>query len=101
MRPHEVNDEHHDQAARGPGDGQVEEVVLNLDNDDDGDAEEAVAEKPARDPESPSRAEWLSHQATHLQFRSWCAECVAGRSDNPGHRKVALEERSIPEISMD
>ena len=76
-------------------------MVLNPEDDDDGDVEEAVVAKPARDPKSPSKAEWLSHQATHLPFRSWCAECVAGRSGNQGHRKVAPEERSVPEISMD
>jgi hypothetical protein len=101
VRLQDVNIENHDQTARGFGDGQVEDVVPNRDENEEWDAEEAVAVKPARDPKSPSRAELLNHQATNLPFRSWCAKCVAGRSDNPGNRKVAPEERSVPEISMD
>ena len=36
----------------------------------------------ARSPSSPSRAEREAHEATHFPFRSWCAACVRGRSDN-------------------
>ena len=63
--------------------------------------EEATAAKTARDPQAPSKAEWLAHQATHLPYRSWCQECVAGRRDNPGHRRVPAEERLVPEVMLD
>ena len=36
-----------------------------------------------------------------MPFRSWCAECVAGRRDNPPHRHVQQEENAVPEILMD
>ena len=63
--------------------------------------EEAVVAKPARDPHAPSQAERDAHEATHLPFRSWCAECVSGRRDNPPHTRRAPEERLVPEVLMD
>ena len=36
-----------------------------------------------------------------LPFRSWCAECAAGRRDNPPHRRVPKDEYAEPEILMD
>ncbi len=53
--------------------------------DDDGEgehpAEEARRAKKACDPGAPTRAEVEAHAATHLPFRIWCEECVAGRRD--------------------
>ena len=66
--------------------------------------EEAVAVRPARSPNAPTRAEREEHEATHLPFRSWCSHCVAGRSDNPAHRLVADpdgERRGLPEVHLD
>ena len=63
--------------------------------------EEAKQVKPAKDPRAPTAAEREAHAATHLPFRSWCRECVAGRRDNPPHKKKAEEERVFPEVSMD
>ena len=54
-------------------------------------AEEARRAKKARDPGAPSRAEVEAHEATHLPFRIWCEECVAGRRDNPAHLRVPRE----------
>ncbi len=48
-------------------------------------AEEARAARPARDPGAPTQAERDALAATHLPFRSWCEECVHGRSDAPPH----------------
>ena len=63
-------------------------------------AEEARAARPARDPRQPTAAERAAHEATHLPFRVWCAECVAGRRDNPPHR-ASKEAPSVPEVGMD
>ena len=63
--------------------------------------EEAKPAKVASNPLEPTRAERLSHEATHLPYRSWCADCVAGRKDNPPHRRMAPEERLVPEVMLD
>jgi hypothetical protein len=63
--------------------------------------EEAKVSKPARDPGAPTKAEIEEHEATHLPFRSWCPCCVAGRRDNPPHRRREDEERQVPEVTMD
>ena len=49
-----------------------------------------------RDPSVPTAAERAAHEATHLPFRSWCAECVAGRRDNTPHRQIQQEENAVP-----
>ena len=64
-------------------------------------AEEARRAKKARDPGAPSRAEIEAHEATHLPFRIWCKECVAGRRDNPAHRAVPREPGGVPEVGFD
>ena len=56
---------------------------------------------PQRDPQAPTAGERAAHEATHLPFRSWCIECVAGRLDNPPHRRVEQEENAVPEVLMD
>ena len=66
----------------------VETIGDELENEA---VEEAVVPKTIRDPLAPTKAQWLAHQTTHLPFRSWCPECVVGRSDNPGHRRVTSE----------
>ena len=63
--------------------------------------EEAMAAKPAKDPRAPTKAEREAHEPTHLPFRSWCAECIAGRRDNPPHTTRPEEERTVPEVSLD
>ena len=63
--------------------------------------EEAKVSKPARDPLAPTQAEREAHEATHLPFRSWCAECVGGRRDNPPHTKRAPEEHQVAEVMLD
>ena len=51
----------------------------------------------------PSVAEQLRHRLTHVPYRSWCSECVAGRKPNPGHRAIdhKREVGATPEIHMD
>jgi hypothetical protein len=74
---------------------------VNVDEEDEEGPEEALPAKPAKDPSAPSQAERDAHEATHLPFRSWCAECVCGRRDNPPHARRAPEERTVPEVMMD
>ena len=45
-------------------------------------------------------AERAIHEATHLPFRSWCAECVAGRY-NPPHHRFPQDDNAVQEILMD
>ena len=63
--------------------------------------EEARQPQKPRDPGAPTRAQWEDHQATHLPFRVWCPQCVAGRMDNPPHRRGREQEASVPEVHMD
>ncbi len=54
-----------------------------------------------RDPRDPTAAERAAHEATHLPFRSWCSDCVAGRRDNPPHHQIKQDENAVPEVLMD
>jgi hypothetical protein len=87
------------------GAGGAFEAEGNMENAaEDEIAEEANVAKPQRDPRAPSAAERAAHAATHLPFRSWCAECIAGRRGNPAHRRVSDEDDEkggVPEIAMD
>ena len=62
--------------------------------------EEARSAKPLRDPH-PTAAERAIHEATHLPFRSWSAQCVAQRRNNLPHRRVPQDENAVPKILMD
>ena len=58
--------------------------------------------KPLRDPrDPPTAAERATREATHLSFRSWCAECVAGRRDKPPLFRVRPDENAVPDVPMD
>ena len=47
--------------------------------------EEARPVKSSRDPRCPSQAKRDEHEPTHMPYRSWCPECVAGRKPNLPH----------------
>ena len=59
-----------------------------------------LAAKPLRDPRDPTGAERAIHEATHLPFRSRCAQCVAGRRANPPRHRVIQDDNAEPEILM-
>lgn len=63
--------------------------------------EEAKVAKAGRSPYTPTQRERDDHEGTHLPYRSWCADCVAGRRNNPAHRRMAAEEHQVPEVGMD
>ncbi len=64
-------------------------------------AEEARLARPARDPGAPTQAMRDAHSATHLPFRSWCAECVQGRRDAPPHHRTKRGAGEVPEVAFD
>ena len=83
------------------GEGVREEDAEEGEEADEHPAEEARRAKKARDPGAPTRAEVEAHEATHLPFRIWCEECVAGRRDNPAHLRVPREPGGVPEVGFD
>ena len=36
---------------------------------------------------APSLEEWRNHRLTHLPYRSWCPDCVAGKAVDDAHRR--------------
>ena len=57
--------------------------------------EEARA-KPSAPPRSPSKMEWEKHVVSHIPFRSWRRQCVAGRwieRRHLGRKGVELDEQ--------
>ena len=99
VRPDEDDGVLGDERGVGGDAGELEEE--EGEGGDEHEPEEAKVAKPARDPSAPTKAERDAHEATHLPFRSWCAECVAGRRDNPPHLRRQEEERQVPEVMLD
>ena len=69
-------------------------------------AEDAAIEDPAvraaPDPGQPTRDERARHELTHLPFRPWCADCVAGRAVDDPHRRLAQDaDVGPPKVSVD
>ena len=62
---------------------------------------EAQLARKVREPGEPTSAEISDHNITHLPFRSWCAHCVRGKSNNDPHRRRPADEPEIPTIGMD
>jgi hypothetical protein len=91
-------------ARQGRGTAAAAEETIDIAGveDEDVQVEEAHAAKPLRGPCTPSAAEKAAHEATHLPFRSWCPECVAGRRNNPPHRTIKDQDDStVPEVMLD
>ena len=81
-------------------------------SEDEGETIEAEEEPPAEEqadvrimarPPMPSKEEVERHNATHMEYRSWCPHCVKGRGMANHHSKKARENNpsSIPEVVMD
>jgi hypothetical protein len=65
-------------------------------------AHEVPAVRGVRDPGQPTREERARHDLTHLPFRPWCADCVAGRAVDDPHRRVARGDDDGPtKVSVD
>ena len=58
--------------------------------------------KGRQDPGEPTAEERRIHDITHLPYRSWCAECVAGRGVGFAHTShEALAEDALPIVGID
>ncbi len=62
---------------------------------------ETTAPRIHRCPGQPTRAEIEAHRDSwHLNFRSWCPECVAGRATGEQHRRRP-QEYAVPILAFD
>ena len=51
--------------------------------------------KAAKQPEVPTKAERDSHYPLHINYRSWCYDCVRGRSIGKQHRRREAYDESM------
>jgi hypothetical protein len=96
-----------DEAVGGQGDvhgeGEVQDhaagdVEVGVDDGVE-EAQEPTRRRPAG---KPTAEELRAHRVSHLPFRDWCPECVAGRAKDWPHLQRGPEEPlEIPEVSMD
>ena len=55
-----------------------------------------------KDPGQPTLEEKRIHEITHLPYRSWCADCVAGRGTGFAHTsQETLGDDIVPTVGMD
>ena len=59
--------------------------------------------RPLRDLGQPTERDRRQHELTHLPFRPWCADCVAGAAaDNPHRRQgPRADDEGMVKISVD
>ena len=63
------------------------------------DAQVPMRWKPAG---TPTAEEVRAHRVSHLPFRDWCPECVAGRAEDWPHRaRNSQETLTVPEVHLD
>ena len=72
-----------------------------FDEEEEEETEQALPAKHARSPLTPSAEEVAAHRVTHLPFRNWCPECVAGRRPNTPHRAGIEREHAVPTVLFD
>ena len=80
------------------------EVDMDVADAEDPDGEDLGERKPkvGRRPQKPTKAEIEEHFPNHAHYRSWCADCRAGRSISRQHRKRDESEEPLgPTISLD
>ena len=51
--------------------------------------------------DKPTEEEMVEHRKTHLPYRSWCEECVAGKGRVDPHRRQEFEEDAKPILELD
>ena len=75
----------------------------SLRREDEEGVEEAEVMKRKKEVRAPSTEEIRVHRLTNFPFRSWCAECVAGRAKDEAHHQRMEEEKegSIKEVHFD
>ena len=86
----------------------VDELIEGMDDSINTEGEEIECQEcvgviEGRVPASPSEAERVEHDKTHLPFKAWCPVCVAAKADIPPHRRVQTREDPDrrPRISID
>ncbi|MBV61870.1 MAG: hypothetical protein CMH65_11270 [Nevskiales bacterium] len=91
----------------GPTDDEADERPRQAEDRpvrDDAEAEEEEEAAPVRvhlDPGKPTQREVEAHRdASHIPYRLWCPECVAGRGTGEQHR-ARPDERRIPVFGFD
>lgn len=55
----------------------------SIDDDDDDDTRQP---RPAARPVGPTEAQIDEHYPSHLDYRSWCPDCVWGKGHSKHHR---------------
>ena len=69
--------------------------------EDNAEGEEPTV-RPLRDPGAPTAQERQQHELTHLPFRPWCADCVAGAAaDHPHRRGAPAPDIGVVKVSVD
>ena len=96
-----LEEENRGRARQSTKEGDFEDQEEEEEQEEQQEDEEARMLKRASDPGCPTEQEREAHEATHLPYRSWCAECVDGRKRNPPHRRVHEELGVVPEVGMD
>jgi hypothetical protein len=88
-----------------PESGEVSDDDMKFDEEQMTDKdEEMIRPRVAHDPGKPSREEVAMHEATHVQYRSWCPHCVRGRGQSSPHLSKpegSEEEQRLPTVVMD
>ena len=51
--------------------------------------------------DKPTEREMVEHRKTHLPYRSWCEECVAGKGRDDPQRRQELEDDAKPILELD
>ena len=88
-------------------DGEVAVVVggddVVVSGDEAAEAQESRVPRVAKRPYTPTKAEVEEHLPLHIEYRSWCEDCVAGKGISHQHRmNVESEEEKLGiTISMD
>ena len=47
-------------------------------------------------PQSPTQAEWIEHQVTHIPYKAWCPICVKNAAMNNPHKPVCIIQEVLP-----
>ena len=101
--PHELRDQegHEEQGAN-------EQANVEDHENAEGEVHEAPPPpepdvRPLRDPGQPTERERRQHELTHLPFRPWCADCVAGAAAANPHRRHGprADDEGLVKISVD
>ena len=72
----------------------------NKEDPDQPEPEEFLNPKGPTTPPSPTTAEWIQHQITHMPYKPWCPICVKNAAANNPHRTLH-HSRGVAMFCMD